>query len=300
MKLSQFAYYTFYGASQILTRSDKPLIGSIILTDSCNLSCLHCDVNNKAKIMYKYSSICRDMEKLFAIGVRILMLYGGEPFLWHDGDKNLRDLVIKAKEIGFFIVNIVTNGTYPLNVPEADTILVSLDGGKEKHELIRGTCYDRIMQNIRNSSNPNICLYCALNKINKNEIRRIGRIAVQEQNVKAVSFNFHTPYPGTEYLSLTKSEKRKCCSEIHQLIKNKVPVFNLRSAFPYLVDNSFKRPITHTVIMENGMLYKCGRCIEINGLCGQCGYFCTCEYSLAFSGNPLVLAEMLLTYTKYM
>lgn len=229
MKLSQFAYYTFYGASQILTRSDKPLIGSIILTDSCNLSCLHCDVNNKAKIMYKYSSICRDMEKLFAIGVRILMLYGGEPFLWHDGDKNLRDLVIKAKEIGFFIVNIVTNGTYPLNVPEADTILVSLDGGKEKHDLIRGTCYDRIMQNIRNSSNPNICLYCALNKINKNEIRRIGRIAVQEQNVKAVSFNFHTPYPGTEYLSLTKSEKRKCCSEIHQLIKNKVPVFNSRT-----------------------------------------------------------------------
>lgn len=92
----------------------------------------------------------------------------------------------------------------------------------------------------------------------------------------------------------------RCFSHFTRGCENLFGQFNLRSAFPYLVDNSFKRPITHTVIMENGMLYKCGRCIEINGLCGQCGYFCTCEYSLAFSGNPLVLAEMLLTYTKYM
>lgn len=300
IKLSQLAYYASYGIKQILTKSDKPLIGSIILTDSCNLSCLHCAVSNKIKTMYTYDSIYRDMIKLFSIGVRILMLYGGEPFLWHDSEKKLRDLVIEAKKIGFFIVNIVTNGTYPLNVPEADTILVSLDGGKEKHELIRGKCFNRIMQNIRNSPRPNICLYCALNRLNKNQIRRIGEIVVHEKNVKAVSFNFHTPYPGTEYLSLTKSEKRKCCSEIRQLMKNKVPVFNLRSAFRYLIDNSFKRPITNTVIMENGKLYKCGRCIDIEGLCDQCGYFCTCEYSFAFSGNPLVLADMLFTYTKYM
>lgn len=300
IKLSQFVYYTSYGMKQIFTKSDKPLIGSIIITDICNLSCLHCAVNNKKKTMYTYDSICRDMKKLFSMGVRILMLYGGEPFLWNDSGKNLRDIVKRAKKIGFFVVNIVTNGTYQLNVPEADTILVSLDGGKEKHEMIRGKCYDRIMQNIRNSPSPNICLYCALNRLNKNEISKIGEIVVQEHNIKAVSFNFHTPYPGTENLSLTKSEKSRCCSEIRQLMKDNVPVFNLRSAFRHIVNNSFKRPISQTVIMENGKIYKCGRCIDVNGLCEQCGYFCTCEYSLAFNGNPLAIADMLYTYTKYM
>ena len=33
---------------------------------------------------------------------RILFFCGGETFLWRDGDKTLRDLVIDAKKMGFF------------------------------------------------------------------------------------------------------------------------------------------------------------------------------------------------------
>ena len=54
--------------------------------------------------------------------------------------------------MGFLIVNTVTNGTFPLDLPEADLILLSLDGDKEKHNEIRGDTYDRIMENIRNAS----------------------------------------------------------------------------------------------------------------------------------------------------
>ena len=60
----------------------------------------------------------------------------------------LRDLVIEAKKMGFLIVNVVTNGTFKLDLPEADLILLSLDGDKERHNIIRGDTYDTIMGNI--------------------------------------------------------------------------------------------------------------------------------------------------------
>ncbi len=51
--------------------------------------------------------------------------------------------------------------------------------------------------------------------------------------------------------------------------------------------------------MENGKLSTCGRCIEIEGLCGQCGYFFVAEYTLLFRGKLPVLLDMLKTYLKY-
>ena len=77
------------------------------------------------------------------------------------------------------------------------------------------------------------------------------------------------------------------------------PIFNLKSAFPYLVDNSFPTPCHQCIVMENGKQSVCGRCIDVPGLCDQCGYFFAAEYSLLFRGNLRVAAEMLHTYLKY-
>ena len=64
----------------------------------------------------------------------------------------MRDLVIEAKEMGFLIVNVVTNGTFPLDLPEADLILLSIDDDREHHNAIRGNTYDIIMENIKNAT----------------------------------------------------------------------------------------------------------------------------------------------------
>ena len=64
--------------------------------------------------------------------------------------------------MGFLIVNVVTNGTYPIDLPEADLILLSLDGDRERHNAIRGETYDLILANIRNATADNICLYMAI------------------------------------------------------------------------------------------------------------------------------------------
>ena len=233
------------------------------------------------------------------MGVRILFFCGGETFLWRDGRHTLRDLVIEAKRMGFLIVNVVTNGTFPIDLPEADLILLSLDGDKDRHNQIRGNTYDTIMENIHNATADNICFYMAINQINKDYVRHVCMTARDTKNVRAVSFNFHTPYPDTKELALSREEKARCCTTIEEMMAEGAPVFNLKSAFPYLIDNRFPTPCHQCVVMENGKLSTCGRCIEVPGLCEQCGYFFVAEYTLLFGGNVKIIFDMLRTYLKY-
>ena len=131
MRLSSFVRFAAFGASTILFRRKKPILGTVIITDKCNLKCKHCSVNNITAIVHPYEKVKSEMQTLFDMGVRILFFCGGETFLWKDGEKTLRDLVIEAKQMGFLIVNVVTNGTFPIDLPEADLILLSVDGDRE-------------------------------------------------------------------------------------------------------------------------------------------------------------------------
>lgn len=299
MKLSSFIHFASFGIKTILFRKKEPILGTIIVTDKCNLSCKHCSVNNITAIVHPYEQVKSEMQQLYDMGVRILFFCGGETFLWKDGEKTIRDLVIEAKEMGFLIVNVVTNGTYPIDLPEADLILLSLDGDKERHNMIRGDTYEKIMENIRNATADNICFYMAVNQINKDAIKHVCLTAKYMKPVRAVSFNFHTPYPDTKELALSVREKKKCCDMISQMMAEGAPIFNLKSAFPYLIHNNFPTPCYQCVVMENGKLSRCGRCIDVPGLCEKCGYFFVAEYTLLFKGNIKIIWEMLKTYLKY-
>ena len=299
MKFSSFSYFAWFGVKTILLNKKDPILGTVIVTDKCNLKCRHCSVNNITAVIHPYDQILREMRQLYDMGVRILFFCGGETFLWRDGDKTLRDLVIEAKQMGFLIVNVVTNGTFPIDLPEANLILLSLDGDRERHNAIRGNTYDTILENVRNATTDNICFYMAINQINKGAVESVCRTVMETKNVRAVSFNFHTPYPDTRELALSKAEKAECCGVIARMMREGAPVFNLKSAFPYLIDNSFPTPCHQCVVIEDGKVSTCGRCIDVPGLCGECGYFFVAEYTLLFRGKPKILMEMLRTYLKY-
>lgn len=299
MKFSSFMKFATFGLKTIIFKKKDPILGTIIVTDKCNLHCKHCSVNNITAIVHPYTKIREEMEILYKMGIRILFFCGGETFLWKDGDKTLRDLVIEAKQMGFLIVNVVTNGTFQLDLPEASLILLSLDGDKTRHNLIRGDTYDTIMKNISEATSDNICFYMAINQLNKGVVKEVCRLARDTKNVRAVSFNFHTPYPDTKALMLSKEEKAQCCEDIKAMMKEKCPVFNLKAAMPYIINNTFPTPCYQCVVMEDGKLSTCGRCIEVPGLCEQCGYWFVAEYTLLFKGKIKIIFEMLKTYLKY-
>ena len=103
MKISDFFYFASYGLRSMLGVKQGPILGTVIVTDRCNLHCRHCSVNNVTGVMHPYDQLVGEMEQLYAMGVRILFFCGGETFLWRDGEKTLRDLVLEARRQGFLI-----------------------------------------------------------------------------------------------------------------------------------------------------------------------------------------------------
>jgi len=277
----------------------KPILGTIILTDACNLSCAHCAVNNLTGVMHPYSEVYRDMLTFYRDGIRILFFCGGETMLWRDSGKDIHDLISAARKIGFYLVNVVTNGTLGLELPDASVVFLSLDGMKKTHNSIRGDSFDLIMENLEHTNGSNICLYSAINRRNIGDMRDLAALARGHPAIRSISFNLHTPYQGTEHLALDPDDRIRAVQTLRALIAGGYPVFNLATSLAAFAKNDWPRPCYQCVVSEAGRRYVCGRCVEIDGLCDQCGYLFAAEFALLFRGNPRVIAEMLQTYRRY-
>lgn len=300
MRVKDFAYLSAFGLKSIITRQQKPILGTIILTDECNLSCKHCAVHHIRREMYPYEDIRDEMAAFYREGIRILFFCGGETMLWRDGNRTVRDLVKEAKDMGFLLVNIVTNGTLGVQVPGVDVVFVSLDGTRERHNLIRGDTYDRIMQRLDDTGEGvNVCIYMAVNRLNYQDIEAVCRLVRDHPRLRSVSFNLHTPYAGTEELALSREEKREVIDTIKRMIAEGYPVFNLKTGLEAYMAGNWKRPCGQCVVSENKRRYVCGRCVDEEGLCEECGYLFAVEFSLLFRGNIRIIYDMLRTYLKY-
>lgn len=89
-----------------------PLMGSMELTDRCNLSCKHCYINlpanDRAARAAELSTeeVCRMLDEIADAGCLWLLLTGGDPFLRPD----FLDIYTYAKKKGI-LLSVFTNGT---------------------------------------------------------------------------------------------------------------------------------------------------------------------------------------------
>jgi len=299
MNVIQFASLALSGLKAMLLPSAPPVLATIILTDQCNLSCQHCAVANQANTFATYNETLALMKKLKEEGVKVLFFCGGEVFLWQDVGRTIQDLVRIAKEMSFVMVCVVTNGTIAVDVPEADSVFLSIDGSARTHDLIRGETFFTIMENLQRVSTDNVVFYMAVNNLNYNEIGEVTKLARELKPVKAISFNFHTPYAGTEGLSLNWEQKKQAVGTIKKLIKGGDPVFNLPVGLDRYLQGNWERPCRQCVVYEAGQEFICGRCSEIPGLCEECGYLFAVEFSLLLKAKPRAIWQMLRVYLKY-
>jgi len=85
--------------ASIQKSTNFPLSASISLTNSCNFSCAHCEVDiNTSKKQLSLSSIKSVLDQLADVGVLSLILTGGEPTL----RKDLVEIIGEASERNFW------------------------------------------------------------------------------------------------------------------------------------------------------------------------------------------------------
>jgi MoaA/NifB/PqqE/SkfB family radical SAM enzyme len=293
MRLSELAYFAWYGFKTFALRQRKPLIAGMPLTDVCNLQCRHCVVANSGRGPYRLEHIEELMRHFYRQGVRILYLQGGEIMTWREGNLGAEDVIRRAKEMGYFRVAVVTNGT--LGLPQAaDLIWVSLDGSEQVHESIRGAgAFGKVMQTLRGSQHRRVNLNMTINRLNEGEVEKVAQIARETPQVHGVSFNFHTPYPEVKDLALTSDERRAVIERILKLKSEGFPVLNTRGGLKAMRDNRWRRPIPIINLVEKGQIYECCWGREQPGVCDQCGYGVIAELSQILSFNLPTIFECL-------
>ena len=85
MKLSSFLHFAGFGVKTILFRKKEPILGTVIVTDKCNLKCKHCSVNNITAVVHPYDKVRKEMQTLYDLGVRILFFCGVRHIWGHPG-----------------------------------------------------------------------------------------------------------------------------------------------------------------------------------------------------------------------
>ncbi len=222
------------------------------------------------------------MNELYQQGVRILIIEGGEPFLWSDGEYSLKDIVTEAKKL-FFSVGITTNGTFPLDV-DSDIIWVSIDGLKETHNQIRGESFDQIIANVSTYIHPKIYDHITINSLNYEEIPSV--VEFMANKVKGITIQFHYPYGGdTNKLFLEWDKRRRVLDNLIQLKRKGLPMANSYACLKALKDNSWTcHPFMIASVEPDGKItHGCYVKNRDKVSCADCGFSAHTEISLAYN-----------------
>lgn len=262
----------------------RPLLAGVKLTYACNLNCIHCPFKRRQAASLSFNQVVASMERLRDMGVKLVIIEGGEPFLWKDDKLGLDDVIRTAKEM-FPFVGVTTNGTFPIEL-ECDIIWVSIDGLKTTHDRIRGESFERILANIGTSSHAGIYAHVTVNSYNWSEIPEL--VEFLAPRVKGITFQFHYPYAEIqEDLFLPFDRRAKVLDDLLRLKNEGLPVADSSACLRALKSNTWKcHPWMIANVDPDGAVthgcYVKGRG-EVS--CERCGFSAHAEISLAYGGS---------------
>ena len=294
-QIKRFMYLPWWYIQCGILKKERPLQTVLFITDYCNLKCRHCTPEgHKGSRMKPYEEIKKELIYSYRKGSRFVDFEGGEPTLWQDGDKDLNDLYRLAEEIGFFSCTLTTNGQRPFGDTLADSVWVSVDGYGKYHDAVRGPgSFRKLDANIRASGHPRLSIAMAVNKLNKDSVTRLIRYADSVPQIQSTAFNFHTPFPQTEELTLSPQEREEVIRKIIKMKKKGYKIMNSFSGMKLMLKPDFKKYcwVANYILIDGRRLPQCpGRLL---GVCDQCGFSMSGEmYSLLHLRPDTILSGM--------
>lgn len=287
MRLSHYLYFARHNLESRLFGRKRPLLTGFKLTDRCNLRCRVCPFWQRETREMSFAQVKDVLRHLYQSGVRLMILEGGEPFLWRDGPHQLEDVVAESKKL-FFCTGIVTNGLIPIET-KADVVWVSVDGLRESHNYNRGPTFDKVIANIQGSRHPRLFASVTINSVNWQEIPDLVRFL--SDKVKGITIQFYYPYEGTEDLSLSPVDRREVLDQIIELKRAGYPVSDSIPALAALRDNSWRcfPWLISSVEPDGQVTFGCYLMNRAAVNCARCGFAAHTEISMAYDWNPAAI-----------
>lgn len=287
---SRLLFYLPFAWRFVVLRRPEPLIYGIVVTDRCNLGCRGCHVSNTGRPDMPWAHLVAAMQNAWRRGFRELYLSGGEPMLWRDGQRTLQDVIVEAKQIGFFHVHVYTNGTLGLDTP-ADLVWVSMDGLPGTFELRRGNYFNLVERAVRERRRPKAAVIYVIDRNTANGIEPFLRWVCETRfPVIGVMFYFHTPYYGRDELFLTAGERAPVIDRLLACIRSGLPVINSRAGLLALKSGNWPRRLPVAYVMDIDGESVC--CRAADNICTDCGYAACTEITEFYRLRPSALLGM--------
>jgi MoaA/NifB/PqqE/SkfB family radical SAM enzyme len=289
-------YYFSWLIKYKLGHQKIPLTSSIILTDKCNLKCKHCTVSNLGYPDRGFIEITKDIKALYDKGPRVLVITGGEPFLWKEDSHTFEDVVVFAKKTGFFRIVVCTNGTLKLD-SSADYLWVSLDGFPQDHNELRGNIYNEVLSNIIASKHRNIYINFTVSRINIDRFENAVEDILTNKKIKGMLIHLFTPYINSDRsLILSKEERGQAINKIISIKKrHPLKISNTFDGLKALKNNYWERPIWSSIVSNQSNIGPCCCRIGIYNkeVCENCGCSPAAETFVLQQLKPLAIIENL-------
>jgi MoaA/NifB/PqqE/SkfB family radical SAM enzyme len=283
VKTGWFFYFLNYYIKTRFLKKRVPLLAGFKITHKCNLKCRHCPFWHENLPQMTFEEIKGRLKTLYNMGIRILLIEGGEPFLWRDGPYQLQDVVNEGRKY-FLSVGVTTNGTISMDL-DSNSLWVSLDGLKDTHNCIRGQdIFDKVIKNIESCKHPNLYVNTTINKLNWQEIPDFVKFL--KGKVKGITIQFYYPYEKTDSLMLTNEQRIHVLDELIQLKKGGWPVVNSFKALNALKKNDWtprcKEWMIVTIEPDGTITHGCYVKNRDLVQCGVCGFSTNTELTLAY------------------
>ena len=287
--------HLIYGIKYVINhqifKKDIPLICGLVISNRCNLHCRHCRIAKRGMKNLSFEEAITVLNSFYEEGGRTLYLEGGEPFIWHDRQYHIEDIVEYSHKLGFFTVIVYTNGTIPIKT-SANTVFISVDGLQETHDFLRGKTFNKIMKNIQESKHPSLYINYTINSYNKNEIKEFCEYISKINQIRGIYFYFHTPYYGYDDLYIEPNERNEILLKLLNY-KKKYKILNSRIGIKSVLNNDWKRPLDICYVYEKGEMYKCCRYPGDSELCQNCGYLSYAEIGQTLKLKPSAIFNAL-------
>ena len=290
--IKQYFYLAWWFVRARFLGRRAPLQTVLFITDKCNLRCKHCSVYGSAGYRQrKFDDILADMRRSYAAGSRFIDLEGGEPTLWREGEKTINDIIDAAKSIGFFSITVTTNAQQDFSWIHPHSIWVSKDGVGKYHESIRGEgTFAKLEENIRRSGHKHLSVNMVVNSLNWESVDAAIEYARSNPAIEQISVNFHTPYPGTEYLMLPVEKKVEVIDKVLAYKKKGYPIMNSVSGLKKMKKNSLGQMQLGRECFVTNFIYPDGTDGLCSGygtdLCRNCGFCMAGEMASVFNFCP--------------